>query len=309
MIGNYNDALGRVRSQFVWVLPDDDAGTPRFLERTVPLLRAHADVGVVSTAHTVVDSDGRTSIPHETLAWRRGTFVASREQFLVQSMRRHMVINHPSALCRTEALVGAGLFQEDDRPAPDVGLWLRVALSWGVAFLDEPLVRFRVHTTSFGPSVGTANASGLTADEGWPARMLAIKMRFLALHAAQVSDSPEARPACEALAPFAHARLDADVVCDPGPSSRCVSMAGRIDSKRRPNGLRVASVAPRRCRSARPVGGEQPSSQGVDAVLTSRQGISDSSRTDVHRRSEVRPACKRQARDADRKGGAGSGDR
>jgi predicted outer membrane lipoprotein len=52
-------------------------------------------------------------------------------------------ITTSTVMARTERLVAAGLFNVNRPISHDFELWLRMAAQWPIAYLDQPLVRYR----------------------------------------------------------------------------------------------------------------------------------------------------------------------
>ena len=64
--------------------------------------------------------------------------------FLERSMTSTAIL-FSSTTYRTHAIREAGGLKAEEEPFADVPLFMRVAQNWDIAYLDRPLVAFRVH--------------------------------------------------------------------------------------------------------------------------------------------------------------------
>ena len=83
-----------------------------------------------------------------------------------------------TALMRMEALPDPP-FDQDDFPAIDFGMWLRMALGWEMAFIAEPLAAYRIHRRCALGRVRPAGRLGLHAAHEIVTRLKDVKLRFV----------------------------------------------------------------------------------------------------------------------------------
>jgi hypothetical protein len=161
-------------------MTDDDELYPESIETAVRLLDEHPEVGLV---HTAFDRVGPADEPILMNAnWTRGLTADTIEKgptFIRKSMRWSTRIDMPTATLRSDAIPECG-WVADDFPALDLGLWLRIARGWSVAFVARPLVRSRIQAHGV-----SAEALGEFSDEGYRQsvemadKLLDIKDRFV----------------------------------------------------------------------------------------------------------------------------------
>ncbi|WP_257349100.1 glycosyltransferase [Pseudalkalibacillus decolorationis] len=69
--------------------------------------------------------------------------------FNKKDLLRYMIRNNPingcTILAKRQALINVGLFDETLRYANDYDMWIKLAINYEVKFLDECLVRYRIH--------------------------------------------------------------------------------------------------------------------------------------------------------------------
>jgi glycosyltransferase involved in cell wall biosynthesis len=156
MIGNFNRLVELADTEFLMLLPDDDHLYPEYLEATVESLTKNPRVGAVHTAFDEIDIDSHVR--------KRGvSYVTSKQPpsvepghaFLERSMTSTAILLS-STTFRTQALREAGGMTTREEPFADVPLFMRIALNWDFAYVDKPLVAFRVHDDT----VTTQLASG-----------------------------------------------------------------------------------------------------------------------------------------------------
>src|SRR5215218_7254519 len=58
LVGNHNQMLERVETEYVLILPDDDLAYPELLETTVPVLDANRRAGMVHAGLDMIGPDG-----------------------------------------------------------------------------------------------------------------------------------------------------------------------------------------------------------------------------------------------------------
>jgi glycosyltransferase involved in cell wall biosynthesis len=197
LVGNHNQLLARVDTEYVLILPDDDLAYPDLLETTVAVLDAHPEAGMVHAGLDMIGPDGEvlTGDVNWTLGLEADT-VESGAEFIRESMRYSCRVCASSALMRTAALP-AGYFRQDDFPPVDLGLWLRMALSWEMAFLARTLCGYRIHEGSHSAAFGDPTGPGYVQDVELLRRLRELKLRFVEDHEDRLERPDELRRLAE----------------------------------------------------------------------------------------------------------------
>ncbi len=193
LVGNHNQLLDRVESEYVLILPDDDIAYPELLERTVSVLDEHPRAGVVHANLDMIDRSG--DVLHSRVNWTFGLTadtVESGPQFIRESMRFSCRVCASTALMRTAALPD-GFFDPADFPPVDLGLWLRMALDWDMAFTAHTLAGYRIHDQSHSAAFGDTIAGGYIQDLKLIRRLREVKLRFIERYPARLDDPEELR--------------------------------------------------------------------------------------------------------------------
>jgi glycosyltransferase involved in cell wall biosynthesis len=182
LVGNHNQLLDRVESEYVLILPDDDIAYPELLETTVEVLDSHPRAGMVHSNLDMIDGQGEILVGD--VNWTlglTGDTVESGAEFIHESMKYSCRVCASSALMRTAALP-RGFFDEADFPPVDLGLWLRMALGWDMAFVARTLCGYRIHDSSHSAAFGDAMGPGYRMDTELLRRLEEVKLDFVDRH-------------------------------------------------------------------------------------------------------------------------------
>ena len=135
----HNAGIRQARGQWIALLAADDKWEPTKLERQIDAIRRAPRAGLVYTDYVYMDKDGRLL--------QRASFPpcpSSRRKTLLWLMRG-CFINGSSTLIRREVYEAVGLYDESNRWSPDWDMWLRIAVAYEIAYVPEPLLRYRIH--------------------------------------------------------------------------------------------------------------------------------------------------------------------
>jgi glycosyltransferase involved in cell wall biosynthesis len=189
MLGNHNQFLERVDTEYALILPDDDAIHPELLDRTVRVLDEHPEAGAVHTAFDVLGPENELLQEHAN--WTYGLTddaVESAAEFIEESMSWSCRICASTTLMRVAALPPGGMRQEDF-PAVDFGMWLRMAAAgWSFAFIGDTLGEYRIHGGSHSAAFGEPSGAGYVQDTQIVSRLKEVKDGFVDAHADRLDD-------------------------------------------------------------------------------------------------------------------------
>jgi glycosyltransferase involved in cell wall biosynthesis len=153
LFGNFNRCLELASGELVKFVCADDWLHPTYLEKAVPVLERHPEVGLLSSAGFVVDEDGRT-YGLATAEFGDRPLVGSSEALGAQADFLNVIGMPTAVLLRRAAVETAGGFDLRFAPASDVHLWLKLLCRHQLGWLGEPLCFLRVHRSKehgFGP--------------------------------------------------------------------------------------------------------------------------------------------------------------
>jgi glycosyltransferase involved in cell wall biosynthesis len=190
---NHNLALAEVESEYCLIVPDDDVLFPTILERTVAVLDANPRAGMVHARFQVLAEDGGVLKRDED--WTYGLHddvVEPGDEFVRESMLWSCRVCASTALMRMEALPEPA-FDQDDFPAIDFGMWLRMALDWDLAFLATPLAGYRIHRATHSAALGAPLGPGYTMRSEIVLRLKEVKLRFIERFRHRLADVDDLR--------------------------------------------------------------------------------------------------------------------
>lgn len=135
-----NRGISEARGEFIALLDADDYWLPGKLASQVELLRKHPAAVACFTRTEYVDRSGQVV----------RTSVAPRYTDLVEALLLFScVVGPPSAgVIRRAAFDRVGLFDPRFSQCADWDMWLRLAEAGAVAYVDEPLTRYRLHDSN-----------------------------------------------------------------------------------------------------------------------------------------------------------------
>jgi glycosyltransferase involved in cell wall biosynthesis len=149
LVGNWNRCLELSRGRYVTLFHQDDVMQPHNLKHKVDLLERHPKVGMVYSDVKIIGANGRVQMDH----WPKSItpnsdMVASGLDFFVKLISGYNLMCCSSAVCRKECFVQLGTFDPRLSFTADWEMWLRIALHFDVAYLQEPLVHYRLHDSN-----------------------------------------------------------------------------------------------------------------------------------------------------------------
>jgi glycosyltransferase involved in cell wall biosynthesis len=160
IVGNFTRSLLAADTDYVIQLGDDDEACPELLAATVAALDRNERAGLAHARFDLIGPEGE--LLEGDAAWI-GTAghqpVEPGREFIRRSMGERGRVCASTALIR-RAAVPEGAFLQEDFPPFDFACWMRLAMAWDVAFVDQTLCRYRVHTQSHSAGVSEYRGAG-----------------------------------------------------------------------------------------------------------------------------------------------------
>jgi hypothetical protein len=183
-IYSYNEGLALARGKYIGILSADDyCQRSDAVARQVNLFEGYPQVGMVYSAHTMLEPDGRqiTVAPLPQDCVRNGL-----DEF--RSLLWGNYILHSGTLLRREVQEALGPYDPALPQSGDWDLWLRASAAHDVGYIAEPLYVYRLHRTNM-QSKGIAPA--LQADQN----VRTLDKAYASLRSTAPADILRKRPA------------------------------------------------------------------------------------------------------------------
>jgi len=137
-----NLGLSEARGEFVGIVDADDCALRSdAVSRQLELFNSGPDVGLVYSAHVLVDGDGQEL--SRAQPWPTDYVNAGLAEF--EQLMWSNYIPHSGTLLRRDAVERLGPYKTNLPYAGDWERWLRTAARWSVGYVAEPLYAYRVH--------------------------------------------------------------------------------------------------------------------------------------------------------------------
>jgi hypothetical protein len=193
---HFNRCYGLAETEYMFLIPDDDRMTTDALELTIPVLDANPHVGLVHGCADLVDEYETVIASAHDMTGLSGDEVETGLDFIRRSIDAGYRVHASTALIRTSALADVRL-RDDDFPVTDVGLWMRMALSWDIAFLARTLATVRIHSGSYTAGDRGVTSGGYVQRTGVIEKLRECKLRFLEEEGDRFPDAAELRRVAE----------------------------------------------------------------------------------------------------------------
>ena len=178
---NVNRLIELAETEFVVLLGDDDRLHADHLSLTVEALKRWPTVGVAHTGCTIVETHGKTLVPHTRLVKTNAPVAfESGAQFLERGMKSGWTVCIASATFRRAALVSGGGLREEDGVIDDLPLLLRIAMDWDFAYVNRPLAVMTSHGEQASSSLGSFMPGGFRLSPSVADMLYERRRRFLA---------------------------------------------------------------------------------------------------------------------------------
>jgi glycosyltransferase involved in cell wall biosynthesis len=151
LVYSLNLGLTEAKAELIARFDADDISLPSRLEKQVAYMFKHPEMAICSSRIQLMDMYGNPN------GFWAEDLLADTPDKIRKVMPNTNCIAHPAVMMRA-SIIKRFLYKEDFRLSEDWGLWLELLASGHrIGKINEPLVYYRVHQTSF---TQTANRSG-----------------------------------------------------------------------------------------------------------------------------------------------------
>ena len=142
---NWNRCLSLARCRYVCLFHQDDVMFPDNLARKIAVLADNPTVSLVHSAIEFIIESSAPTIPAEWVEKHSEDFIADGRRYFYKLQFQGTCICAPAVVARRQTLLDLGGFDEELGCACDYEMWLKLCVEGGIAFLSQPLVRYRWH--------------------------------------------------------------------------------------------------------------------------------------------------------------------
>jgi teichuronic acid biosynthesis glycosyltransferase TuaG len=136
---NRNFGIAKARGEYVAFCDDDDLWLPEKLERQVAEFAQNKAVSLVCTNATILNEKGKLTEFYQ--------IKPAEADFTFNSLLRHSQIICSSVMVKKSVIDDVGLMDVSPElfSVEDYELWLRIASKYRIKYIDQPLLKYRVH--------------------------------------------------------------------------------------------------------------------------------------------------------------------
>lgn len=143
LAGARNSGLAVSSGQFIALCDADDIWQPDKLKIQMEVFQRNQEVGLVHCDSAIIDGDGNpTGQLFSSMIHRAGQPTSGN---LFEELCQRNFLCNPTVILRREAVQCAGGFDESLRSLEDWVCWAKVSKNYPFYYVDEPLVRYRIH--------------------------------------------------------------------------------------------------------------------------------------------------------------------
>lgn len=194
---HFNRCYAMAATEYMFLIPDDDEMLPDALERTMRVLDANPGVGLVHGCAKLVDENDETIAAAHHMTQLDADEIEPGATFIALAVDHGYRVHASTALLRTSAFADISL-RDDEFPVTDVGLWLRLALGWDLAFVARTLAVVRVHSGAYTADGRGVTTGGYIQQLDVIDKLREVKLSFVEEFADRVCDADELRAAARA---------------------------------------------------------------------------------------------------------------
>lgn len=143
VVGNLNTCINLARGQIIHLLHGDDLVEQGYYARMTEVFESNPEIGAAFCRHVYIDARGEERGSDAPFGLDSG-IIDDPTGFLGVEQR----IMTPSISVRRRAYEALGGFDRRLKYAEDWEMWMRIASSFPIYYLDEALARYRMHDQS-----------------------------------------------------------------------------------------------------------------------------------------------------------------
>jgi glycosyltransferase involved in cell wall biosynthesis len=149
IIENWKKCVDLANGNYVIILGDDDVLYPGFIEESIAVHRKHENLGFTFSHCNKVDESGKF-LMRWGYDFPPSNFLRGIEYLYWTAVYGCCLTNSSTVLFRRSRYYDAGEFKQTlTTNTFDFNMWIRLAISYDVFFIDKVLVDYRLHKNQF----------------------------------------------------------------------------------------------------------------------------------------------------------------
>lgn len=146
LVKNWNRCIDLSSGEYICIFHQDDVMEQDNLLKKVNILSSNKNVGMVYSDTTIINSNSIQTGGHWfNLLLPNTDFFRSGRSFFDLLFSNLNIICCPSVMTKREVYEGIGGFDTRLPLSVDMEMWLRISLFYDIAYLSEPLIKYRWH--------------------------------------------------------------------------------------------------------------------------------------------------------------------
>lgn len=142
MTGNWNKCLEHASGEYIHFLCGDDLISPDCIEKKMSKIKENENIVMVFSASDVINENGKTVLHR---AYSIKDCVLDGVKLAKKAFLFRNIYGEPSnVLFRKNLLQKTGVFPTNVKYSIDLDLWIRLSCQGKVAFVSEPLMKYRI---------------------------------------------------------------------------------------------------------------------------------------------------------------------
>lgn len=143
-----NRAISMLKTDYVWIMDDDDVAAPDALERHLAYLEAHPETDYTYSGVWCFEGSGAPPPPERCVLWQRRAI--DHDVFFIRALES-FPCNQQTMLVPLSCYRAVGPYDEKQTFAEDYEMILRLARYYRAGFIEKPTIFLRKHSGDRGP--------------------------------------------------------------------------------------------------------------------------------------------------------------
>lgn len=145
-----NAAIKLAKGTYIAFLDSDDVLLPGSITRRVAYLESHPETAFICSDSIYFNESGMAGLRSKLLGRPKNSY-----NFRWETVDYTATLS--TVMVRSVCFYKAGLFEESIKTAEDWLMWVRISLHFNMAYLEEPMIKYRLHGNNITQRIGLDN--------------------------------------------------------------------------------------------------------------------------------------------------------